>query len=181
MPETSFSVSIFIIFCFGNIYICICTSRKENIVLEKLKVLGSAAGLWSQWNHRHIGMAAMAGQAEEVAGGIGSHHFLYQWAARVPRAYVWDEELTKSSWVRITWSAGRGDIVVGVCWRPPGQEWWADEALYRAVNRAVLCSQALILMGNFNHPDICWRDSTAGYRQYRRFLKWICVNSFSKW
>ena len=26
-------------------------------------------------------------------------------------------------------------------------------------------------MGDFNHPDICWRDNTAGHRQARRFLK----------
>ncbi|GAB0208082.1 mitochondrial enolase superfamily member 1 [Grus japonensis] len=29
-------------------------------------------------------------------------------------------------------------------------------------------------MGDFNHPDICWRDNTAGNNQYRRFLE--CVD-----
>jgi len=26
-------------------------------------------------------------------------------------------------------------------------------------------------MGDFNHPDICWRDNTARHRQCRRFLE----------
>ncbi|PKU29548.1 glycerol kinase [Limosa lapponica baueri] len=33
-------------------------------------------------------------------------------------------------------------------------------------------------MGNLSHTDICWRDSTAGHKQSRRFLKSI-KNSFS--
>jgi len=28
-------------------------------------------------------------------------------------------------------------------------------------------------MGDFNHPDICWRDSIARHKQHRRFLKCI--------
>ncbi|GAB0187581.1 hypothetical protein GRJ2_001223400 [Grus japonensis] len=29
-------------------------------------------------------------------------------------------------------------------------------------------------MGDFNHPDICWRDNTAGHKQSRKFLE--CVD-----
>ena len=39
---------------------------------------------------------------------------------------------------------------------------------------ATSCSQALVLMGDFNHPNICWRDNTAGHKQSRRFLE--CVD-----
>lgn len=35
-------------------------------------------------------------------------------------------------------------------------------------------SQALVLLVGFNHPGICWRDSTAWNRQSRRFLE--CVD-----
>lgn len=31
--------------------------------------------------------------------------------------------------------------------------------------------QALVLLGNFNHHDICWRDNIAGCKQSRRFLE----------
>ena len=33
-----------------------------------------------------------------------------------------DEELTESSWVRIKGRTGRGDVIVGVCYRPPDKE-----------------------------------------------------------
>ena len=90
-----------------------------------------------------------------------------------------DEESTESLWVRIKGRAGTGDIIVGVCYRPPDQEDQADEALYRQIG-AASCSQALVLMGDFNHPDICWRDNTAGHKQSRRFLECVDDTSFSK-
>jgi len=34
-----------------------------------------------------------------------------------------------------------------------------------------LCSQALILLGDFNHPDTGWKSSTGSYRQSRRLLE----------
>ncbi|GAB0208586.1 hypothetical protein GRJ2_003324300 [Grus japonensis] len=82
-----------------------------------------------------------------------------------------DEEPTKSLWVRIKGRAG--DIIVGVCYRPPDQGERADEAPYRQIGAASR-SQALVLMGDFNHPDICWRDNTAEHKQSRKFLG--CVN-----
>ncbi|GAB0204964.1 hypothetical protein GRJ2_002962000 [Grus japonensis] len=84
-----------------------------------------------------------------------------------------DEEPTKSLWVRIKGSAGAGDIIVGVCYRPPDQGDQADEAVYRQIGAASR-SQALVLMGDFNHPDICWRDNTAEHKQSRKFLE--CVD-----
>ena len=84
-----------------------------------------------------------------------------------------DEEPTKSLWVRIKGKTGTSNVIVGVCYRPPNQEDLMDEALYSHIG-AVSCSQALVLMGNFNHPDICWRDNTAGQKQSRGFLE--CVD-----
>jgi len=62
---------------------------------------------------------------------------------------------------------------VGVCYRTPDQEDQVDKALYRKIG-AASCPQALVILGNFNHPNICWRDNTAGYKQSRRFLE--CVD-----
>ncbi|GAB0205478.1 mitochondrial enolase superfamily member 1 [Grus japonensis] len=84
-----------------------------------------------------------------------------------------EEEPTESLWVRIKGRAGAGDIIVGVCYRPPDQGDQADEALYRQIG-AASHSQALVLMGDFNHPDICWRDNTAEHKQSRKFLE--CVD-----
>ncbi|GAB0177476.1 hypothetical protein GRJ2_000212900 [Grus japonensis] len=39
---------------------------------------------------------------------------------------------------------------------------------------AASCSQALVLIGDFNHPDICWRDNAAERKQSRKFLE--CVD-----
>ena len=33
-----------------------------------------------------------------------------------------NKELTESLWVRITGKAGTGDVIVGICYRPPHQE-----------------------------------------------------------
>ncbi|GAB0209691.1 hypothetical protein GRJ2_003434800 [Grus japonensis] len=84
-----------------------------------------------------------------------------------------EEELTESFWVRIKGRAGTGDTIVGVCYRPPDQEDQVDEDLCRQI-QSESHSQALVLIGDFNHPDICWRDNAAGHKQYRRFLE--CVD-----
>ncbi|GAB0189098.1 mitochondrial enolase superfamily member 1 [Grus japonensis] len=84
-----------------------------------------------------------------------------------------EEEPTENLWVRIKGSAGAGDIIVGVCYRPPDQGDRADEALCRQIGAASR-SQALVLMGDFNCPDICWRDNAAELKQSRKFLE--CVD-----
>jgi len=47
-----------------------------------------------------------------------------------------DEDLTESLWVRIKGRAGTGEIIVGVCYRPPNHEDQMDEALYRQIGAA---------------------------------------------
>ncbi|GAB0208952.1 hypothetical protein GRJ2_003360900 [Grus japonensis] len=71
--------------------------------------------------------------------------------------------------------ANMGDTVVGVYYRPPDQEEEVDEAFYRQLEVASQ-SQALVLMGDFNHPDICWKSNTAKHAQSRRFLQSIDDN-----
>ena len=41
-------------------------------------------------------------------------------------------------------------------------------------------SQAIILLGHFNHPNICWKGSTASCSQSRRFLECIEDNFLSQ-
>ncbi|PKU29010.1 hypothetical protein llap_20687 [Limosa lapponica baueri] len=74
-----------------------------------------------------------------------------------------DEDLTESLWVRIKGRTGAGDVTVGVCYRPPHQSDREDEALYRQIE-AASCSQALVFMGDFNHPDICGGTIQQGTR-----------------
>ncbi|PKU36949.1 tbc1 domain family member 4-like [Limosa lapponica baueri] len=43
-----------------------------------------------------------------------------------------------------------------------------------------LCSQALILLGDFSHPDICWESSIVSCKQSRRVLECIEDNFLSQ-
>ena len=60
----------------------------------------------------------------------------------------------ESLWVKIKDQSSKGHLVVGVCYRPPDQGEPVGEAFLLQLQE-VLCSQALVLMGDFNHPDIC--------------------------
>ncbi|KAM6382481.1 uncharacterized protein FN964_001067 [Alca torda] len=84
-----------------------------------------------------------------------------------------DEDPTESLWVKIKGNAGAGDIMVGVCYRPPDQDDRADEALHRQIG-AVSHSQTVVIMGDFNHPNICWKDNTVGHKKSSKSLE--CVD-----
>ena len=75
-------------------------------------------------------------------------------------------------WVRIRGKANKADIMVGVCYRPPNQDEEADEIFYKQLGE-VSQSLALVLVGDFNLPDVCWKYNTAERKQSRRFLE--CV------
>ena len=76
-------------------------------------------------------------------------------------------------WVRSREKAREADILVGVCYRPPNQDEEKDEALFEQLAE-VARSPALILMGDFNFPDMSWKHNTAQRKQSRRFLQ--CVD-----
>ncbi|GAB0204478.1 hypothetical protein GRJ2_002913400 [Grus japonensis] len=84
-----------------------------------------------------------------------------------------DEEPTESLWVRIKGRPGTGDSIVGVSYRPYEQGGQADEDLCRQIGAASQL-KALVLMVDFNHPDICWRDNRTGHKQCAKFLE--CVD-----
>ena len=85
-----------------------------------------------------------------------------------------DEEGVESLCVRIKGQAHIGNVIVGVHYRPPDQEEEVDEAFYKQL-QAASQSQALVLLGDFNHPDISWEDHTARHAQCRRFLQSIMI------
>ncbi|KAK4822905.1 hypothetical protein QYF61_023268 [Mycteria americana] len=78
-------------------------------------------------------------------------------------------------WVRIRGKANKADIVVGVCYRPPNQDEEADELFYKQLGEASR-SLALVLVGDFNLPDVCWKYNTAERKQSRRFLECVADN-----
>ena len=76
----------------------------------------------------------------------------------------------ESLWVKIKDRSSKGHLVAGVCCRPPDQEEAVDEAFLLQLQE-VSRSWALVLMGDFKHPDICWDSGVVGGRQSRRFLE----------
>ena len=62
--------------------------------------------------------------------------------------------------------------MIGVYDRPSDQSETVNEAFYLQLQEA-LCSQALVLLRDFNHPDICCRQS-------RRLLECIQDNFLSQ-
>ncbi|KAK4815183.1 hypothetical protein QYF61_021043 [Mycteria americana] len=71
---------------------------------------------------------------------------------------------------RIRGKANKADIVVGVCYRPPNQD--EEQMNYKQLGEASR-SLALVLVGDFNLLDVCWKYNTAERKQSRRFLE--CV------
>jgi len=65
--------------------------------------------------------------------------------------------------------ANKAYILLGVCYRPPNQDDEVDEVFYK---RLAEVSQllALVLVGDFNLLDICWKYNAADWKQSRRFL-----------
>ena len=68
--------------------------------------------------------------------------------------------------------ANKADILLGVYYRPPNQDEEADEVFYKRLAE-VSQSLALVLVGDFNLLDICWKYNTA---QSRRFLECVQDN-----
>lgn len=67
-----------------------------------------------------------------------------------------------------------GNVVVDICNGSPGHE-AADETFFRQLEEAS-CLQAIIIMGNFNHPNTIQKSNAVGHKQSRRFLGCIDIN-----
>jgi len=62
------------------------------------------------------------------------------------------------------------DILLGVCYKTHNQDEEADEVFYKKLAE-VSQSLALVLVGDFDLLDICWKCNTAEWKQSRRFLE----------
>jgi len=87
------------------------------------------------------------------------------------------DEQVESLWVRDR--GNKGNLVVGVCYTPPDQGEPTDEAFLLQLQEA-LRSQSLVLLGDFSHPDTCWKSSTVSNRKSRRFLECMEDNFLSQ-
>ncbi|GAB0190604.1 hypothetical protein GRJ2_001525700 [Grus japonensis] len=85
------------------------------------------------------------------------------------------DDTVESLWVRIKGQANKGDVVVGVYYRPPSQDDATDELFFKELREASR-STALVLMGDFNLPDVNWEHHTADTSRSRSFLKHLDDN-----
>ena len=76
-------------------------------------------------------------------------------------------------WVKIRGEYGTGDTTVGVYYRPPTQSPELDQEFARELTEAA-CSRTLVVMGDFNYPDISWEDHSAKSERSQSFLS--CVD-----
>ncbi|TRZ16353.1 hypothetical protein HGM15179_010754 [Zosterops borbonicus] len=90
-----------------------------------------------------------------------------------------NEDGVECLWVRIKGKANKADIVLGVCYHPPNQEEEVDNLFYKQLE-TVSGPSALVLVGDFNLPDICWELNTAEKRQSRKFLECMDDNVLSQ-
>ncbi|PKU43807.1 hypothetical protein llap_5873 [Limosa lapponica baueri] len=81
--------------------------------------------------------------------------------------------------VRIKGKTNKEDIMVGVYYRPPNQDVEIDEIFYQQLAE-LLQSLPLVLVGDFNFPDVCWEYNTAEREQSRRFLECVEDNFFTQ-
>jgi len=132
------------------------------------------------WDSSHDWHAAMDGyrlfrkdRPTRRAGGVAL--YLREQLECIELWLGTDEEGLESLWVKIKGQPHMGDVIVGVYYRSPDQNEEVDEAFYKQL-QAASQSQALVLMGDFNHPDISWEDHTARHTQPRRFLQSIDDN-----
>lgn len=85
------------------------------------------------------------------------------------------DERVECFWARIRRKGNRAHILVGVCYRPLNHNEEADELFYKQLG-LVSWSLALVLEGDSNLPDVCWKYSRAERKQTRRLLESVWYN-----
>ena len=88
---------------------------------------------------------------------------------RAGEARGWHKDVAESFWVRIKGETNHLDVAVGVC--------DTNELFAKQLRETSLSSTALVLMGDFNLPDVNWEDHTADTSRSRRFLTHLDDNS----
>ena len=128
----------------------------EAIVQQASYDLVAITETW--WDRSHDWSAAMDGYKlfrKDRQGRRGGGVALYVKECFEVTEFMTGDNNVESLWVRIRGRADKADILVGICYRPPSQDEETDEVFYEQLAEAVQLP-ALVLMGDFNFPNICW-------------------------
>ena len=89
------------------------------------------------------------------------------------------ESSADSLWIKIKGVGRNSGIMVGVCYRPPSQIEDLDEILQDQIKKFSE-RQDLVVMGDFNYPDICWKTCSAQNGKSNKFLTCLADNFISQ-
>ncbi|KAK4830418.1 hypothetical protein QYF61_011042 [Mycteria americana] len=142
------------------------------------RLSGGVRGVGNEGAKLSLGRRAVQkGQARKEGKGVAL--YIKKWIECEEPSLKNSHEQAESLWVRIRDRGNKGNLVVGVYYRPPNQGEPIDEAFFLQLQEASR-SQPLVLLGDFNHPNICWKSSTESCRQSRRLLECIEDNFLSQ-
>ena len=144
----------------------------EATVLLEHYDLAAVPETW--WDECHDWSAAINGyrlfRRDRGRRGGGVALYLKKWIDCEELSLKNSHKQVESLRVRIGDRGNKGNLVVGVYYRPPVRGEPIDKAFLLQL-RGASRSQALVLLGDFSHPDTCWKSSTASCRQSRRLLE----------
>uniref|UniRef100_A0A670I6Y3 Reverse transcriptase domain-containing protein n=1 Tax=Podarcis muralis TaxID=64176 RepID=A0A670I6Y3_PODMU len=82
---------------------------------------------------------------------------------------------SESIWVKIKGEKNNSDLIVGVYYRSPSQTEGIDDAFLEQMAKHAK-GREIVVMGDFNYPDICWMSNSAKSIRSNRFLTALADN-----
>uniref|UniRef100_A0A670IIX0 Reverse transcriptase domain-containing protein n=1 Tax=Podarcis muralis TaxID=64176 RepID=A0A670IIX0_PODMU len=82
---------------------------------------------------------------------------------------------SESIWVKIKGEKNNSDLIVGVYYRSPSQTEDIDDAFLEQMAKHAK-GREIVVMGDFNYPDICWMSNSAKSIRSNRFLTALADN-----
>ena len=129
--------------------------REELETVVHLENLDLIAITEIQWDDLHNWNTMMKGyelfrRGRQGRRGGGVALYVKEWIDCEELPLRNSQEQVENLWVRIRDRTNKGQLVIGVYYRPPDQGEAVDEAFLLQMQKAS-CSRALVLVGDFNH------------------------------
>jgi len=150
-------------------------------VLLESDDLGAITEIWCYESHDWsvaIDGYRLFGRNRQGRRSRGVAHNVKKWTDCEELPCKNNHEWVESSWVRIRDQGNKKNYAVGVYYMPPDQGEPIEETLLQLQEASR--SQAFIMLGDFNHPNICWKSSMVSCRQSRKLLECIEDNFLSQ-
>ncbi|PKU41434.1 adaptin ear-binding coat-associated protein 1 [Limosa lapponica baueri] len=153
---------------------------EATVLLERYDIVAITETWWDESHNWSVAIKGYKLFRRDRRGRRGGGVALYvkEWIESEEMSLkpsLMSDERVESLWVRIKGQANMRDTVVGIYYRPPDQDGEVDEIFYNQL-RVASQSQALVLVRDFNYPDICWKGYTARNIQSKRFFQCIDDN-----